>query len=94
MFCIGFVDENAEWNLSGGSTSMISLQKGHSRTATTFTFNLLIPSSRVKNLRYHLMINEEEKPIIHFCEKILDEEEQLKRVLVCELGRLHAKLIK
>lgn len=28
------------------------------------------------------------------CEKILDEEEQLKRVLVCELGRLHIKLIK
>ena len=28
------------------------------------------------------------------CEKILDEEEQLKRILVCELGRLHTKLIK
>jgi bacterioferritin len=28
------------------------------------------------------------------CEKILGEEEQLKRVLVCELGRLHTKLIK
>jgi len=28
------------------------------------------------------------------CEKILDEEEQLKRVLICELGRLHVKLIK
>lgn len=28
------------------------------------------------------------------CEKILDEEEQLKHVLVCELGRLHTKLIK
>jgi bacterioferritin len=28
------------------------------------------------------------------CEKILDEEEQLKRVLVCELGRLHIKLVK
>lgn len=28
------------------------------------------------------------------CEKILDEEEQLKRVLVCERGRLHTKLIK
>lgn len=28
------------------------------------------------------------------CEKILDEEEQLKHVLVCELGRLHTKLVK
>jgi bacterioferritin len=27
------------------------------------------------------------------CEKILDEEEQLKRLLVCELGRLHKKLV-
>lgn len=28
------------------------------------------------------------------CERILDEEEQLKHVLVCELGRLHTKLVK
>ena len=27
------------------------------------------------------------------CEKILDEEEQLKRLLLCELGRLHKKLV-
>ncbi|MEM2107786.1 MAG: ferritin-like domain-containing protein [Candidatus Bathyarchaeia archaeon] len=28
------------------------------------------------------------------CEKILGEEEQLKRILMCERGRLHTKLIK
>lgn len=28
------------------------------------------------------------------CEKILAEEEQLKRILMCERGRLHTKLIK
>src|SRR4030067_1879603 len=28
------------------------------------------------------------------CEKVLAEEEQLKRILMCELGRLHTKLIK
>ena len=28
------------------------------------------------------------------CEEILDEEQQLKRLLVCEMGRLHKKLIK
>ena len=37
---------------------------------------------------------ENDKDTRLLCEKILDEEEQLKRILVCELGRLHTKLIK
>ncbi len=41
-----------------------------------------------------LATNEKDTDTLLLCEKILDEEEQLKRILVCELGRLHSKLMK
>jgi len=37
---------------------------------------------------------EEDGETKSLCEKILAEEEQLKRILMCERGRLHTKLIK
>lgn len=36
IFCFGFADEKVEWYLSGGLTSRISLQEGHSRTAISY----------------------------------------------------------
>jgi len=37
---------------------------------------------------------EEDRHTKSLCEKVLAEEEQLKRILMCERGRLHTKLIK
>jgi bacterioferritin len=41
-----------------------------------------------------LATNGKDTDTLLLCKKILDEEEQLKHILVCELGRLHLKLIK
>ena len=70
-------------NIGGSLKEMIELDLKTENDVISTIKEIIVEATKEKDTDTHLL-----------CEKILDEEEQLKCVLVCELGRLHTKLIK